>query len=73
MGLGCTLPESQQENGLSVGAGGPREHPDAKTIRARAHARGRETYNNSWLIERHGYLTPEQFRQKQLQPNAMAA
>ena len=33
----------------------------------------RETYNNSWLIERHGYLTPEQFRQKQLQPNAMAA
>ena len=32
-----------------------------------------ETYNNSWLIERHGYLTPEQFRQKQLQPNAMAA
>jgi putative transposase len=33
----------------------------------------RETYNNSWLIERHGYLTPEQFRQKQLQPNAMVA
>ena len=33
----------------------------------------RETYNNSWLIERHGYLTPEQFRQKQLQPNARAA
>jgi putative transposase len=22
----------------------------------------RETYNNTWLIERHGYLTPEQFR-----------
>src|SRR5277367_4226714 len=39
-GLGCTLPESQQESGLSVGAGGPREHPDAKTIRARAPARG---------------------------------
>jgi putative transposase len=33
----------------------------------------RETYNNTWLIERHGYLTPEQFRQKQLQQNAMAA
>ena len=33
----------------------------------------KETYNNTWLIERHGFLTPEQFRQKQLQPNAMAA
>jgi transposase InsO family protein len=33
----------------------------------------RETYNNSRLIERHGYLTPEQFRQKQLHSNAMAA
>jgi hypothetical protein len=33
----------------------------------------RETYNNTWLIERRGYLTAEQFRQKQLQPNAIAA
>ena len=33
----------------------------------------RETYNNSWLIERHGYLTPTGFRQKQLQPAAKAA
>ena len=27
----------------------------------------RETYNTTWLIERHGFLTPAQFRQKQLQ------
>ncbi len=40
MGLGCTLPEEKQENGLSVGAGGPREHPDGETIRTRTHARG---------------------------------
>ena len=33
-GVGCTLPEEKQENGLSVGAGGPREHPDAETIGA---------------------------------------
>ena len=26
----------------------------------------RETYNTTWLIERHGFLTPAQFRQKQL-------
>src|SRR3954463_1293953 len=33
----------------------------------------RETYNNSWLIERHGFLTPAQFRQKRLQNAAIAA
>jgi putative transposase len=33
----------------------------------------RETYNTSWLIERHGFLTPAQFRQKQLQTAAIAA
>ena len=33
----------------------------------------RETYNTTWLIERHGYLTPEQFRQKQLPSVAAAA
>jgi len=33
----------------------------------------RETYNTTWLIERHGFLTPAQFRQKQLQPAASAA
>src|SRR5271169_3240941 len=49
MGLGCTLPESQQESGLSVGAGGSREHPDAKTIRARAHARGASRLMNGDL------------------------
>ncbi len=27
----------------------------------------RETYNTTWLIERHGFLTPAQFREKQLQ------
>ena len=33
----------------------------------------RETYNTTWLIERHGFLTPTQFRQKQLQTAAVAA
>jgi transposase InsO family protein len=33
----------------------------------------RETYNTTWLIERHGYLSPNQFRQKQLQQVATAA
>jgi putative transposase len=33
----------------------------------------RETYNTTWLIKRHGYLTPSQFREKQLQPLAAAA
>ena len=33
----------------------------------------RDTYNTTWLIERHGYLTPDQFRQAQLQSVAKAA
>ena len=33
----------------------------------------RETYNTTWLINRHGYLTPSRFREKQLQPLAAAA
>ncbi len=33
----------------------------------------RDTYNTTWLIERHGYLTPEQFRHQQLQQVAAAA
>jgi putative transposase len=33
----------------------------------------RETYNTTWLIERHGFITPAAFRQKQLQPAALAA
>ena len=33
----------------------------------------RQTYNTNWLIERHGFLTPAQFRQKQLQTSAIAA
>jgi putative transposase len=26
----------------------------------------RETYNSTWLIERHGYLTPTEFRENRL-------
>src|SRR5436305_1336130 len=33
----------------------------------------RQTYNATWLIARHGFLTPAQFRQKQLQTAAIAA
>ena len=33
----------------------------------------RKTYNTTWLIERHGFITPEAFRQKQLQPCPEAA
>jgi len=33
----------------------------------------RQAYNANWLIERHGFLTPTAFRQKQLQPAALAA
>lgn len=33
----------------------------------------RETYNTKWLIERHGFVTPTDFRQRQLQPLAKAA
>jgi hypothetical protein len=30
----------------------------------------RETYNATWLIERHGFMSPADFRQRQLQPVA---
>ena len=33
----------------------------------------RETYNTTWLIERHGFVSPAAFRQSQLQPVAKAA
>jgi transposase InsO family protein len=33
----------------------------------------RETYNATWLIERHGFITPSAFRQQQLQSAAIAA
>ncbi len=33
----------------------------------------RETYNNTWLIQRHGFLPPAAFREDQLQPAALAA
>jgi hypothetical protein len=31
----------------------------------------RKSYNATWLIERHGFITPAAFRQKQLQPAAL--
>jgi putative transposase len=33
----------------------------------------RETYNATWLIERHGFRTPDAVRREQLQPAALAA
>ena len=33
----------------------------------------RQTYNATWLIERHGFITPTAFRENQLQPAALAA
>jgi putative transposase len=33
----------------------------------------RETYNTTWLIQRHGFLSPAEYRQRQLQPLAQAA
>ena len=33
----------------------------------------RETYNTTWIVERHGYKTPDQVRTQQLQPAAKAA
>ena len=33
----------------------------------------RETYNTTWLIERHGFITPAAVRQNQLQPADLAA
>jgi hypothetical protein len=33
----------------------------------------REAYNTTWLIERHGFVSPAAFRQRQLQPIAKAA
>jgi transposase InsO family protein len=33
----------------------------------------RETYNTTWLIERHGFLSPAEYRRRHLQPHAQAA
>jgi hypothetical protein len=33
----------------------------------------REIYNTTWLIERHGFISPAEYRQKQLQPITAAA
>jgi len=35
-----------------------------------AHLAFRETYNTTWLIERHGFQTPAAVRQNQLSPAA---
>ena len=32
----------------------------------------RETYNTTWLIERHGFRPPNAVRKEQLQPAALA-
>ena len=33
----------------------------------------RDAYNTTWLIERHGFRTPDAVRREQLQPTALAA
>jgi hypothetical protein len=33
----------------------------------------RDAYNTTWLIERHGFRTPDAVRQEELQPAALAA
>ncbi|MFC7739515.1 IS3 family transposase, partial [Roseomonas sp. GCM10028921] len=33
----------------------------------------RQAYNSTWLIERHGFRTPDAVRQDQLSPAALAA
>ena len=33
----------------------------------------REHYNQTWIVERHGYRTPAQVRAEQLPPAALAA
>jgi putative transposase len=33
----------------------------------------RKTYNTTWLIQRHGFISPAAFRQSQLQRTANAA
>lgn len=33
----------------------------------------RKTYNDTWLIERHGFLSPAEYRRQRLQPLAQAA
>ena len=33
----------------------------------------RETYNDTWLIKRHGFLSPAEYRRQRLQPIAQAA
>ncbi len=33
----------------------------------------RDTYNTTWLIERHGFVSPADYRRQQLQQTAKAA
>jgi len=44
----------------------------AEDLRA-ARLEFRQTYNTTWLIERHGFRPPAEIRNAQLQPAAMAA
>ncbi len=44
-----------------------------KTCRHRGTAPGQRTYNNNWIIQRHGYQTPAQVRRQQLQALPLAA
>jgi putative transposase len=50
-------------------------HASATTTEAvrRAIQHSQETYNTTWLIERHGFISPADFRQTGLQPAAKAA
>ncbi|MBE7201299.1 MAG: IS3 family transposase, partial [Parafilimonas terrae] len=42
-------------------------------IHAACRADFQETYNTTWLIERHGFRSPAAVRQDQLSPAALAA
>jgi hypothetical protein len=42
-------------------------------MRRKALLEFRQTENTTWLIERDSFLTPDQFRQKQLQTAVIAA
>jgi transposase InsO family protein len=50
----------------------PRTFDTVEELR-RALLEFRDAYNTTWLIERHGFRTPDAVRQEQLQPAALAA
>ena len=51
---------------------GPRSFETIEELRL-ALLEFRETYNTTWPIERHGFITPAAVRQNQLQPADLAA